>query len=183
MPTTLEKRRTYRRRTARSLCRKRDGKKCLRVKGCKQTKKTMKRKSYCRKSKKHVVKGGDDPETTVEVKYETTIKDKNGKMYLNGAGNVRDYLKKWIGTISGIMAKRVYMYDETKDRANREMQELKLTSVTGTEDEYSIKFIIKPLSSNYYIHFYPKNNNYVIIDPDFKPNQNLKLAIDQFLQI
>jgi len=60
MPTSLEKRRSYRRRTARSLCRKKEGKKCLRLKGCKPTRKTMKRKSYCRKSKKHVVKGGGE---------------------------------------------------------------------------------------------------------------------------
>jgi hypothetical protein len=58
MTTSLEKRRSYRRRTMLSICRKKTGKKCLRVKGCKPTRKTMKRKSYCRKSKKHVVTGG-----------------------------------------------------------------------------------------------------------------------------
>ena len=68
MTTTLEKRRSYRRRTMRSICRKKTGKKCLRVKGCKPTRKTMKRKSYCRKSKKHVVRGGGGSERN-RIKY------------------------------------------------------------------------------------------------------------------
>ena len=65
MTTSLEKRRSYRRRTARSICRKKTGKKCLRVKGCKQTRKTMKRKSYCRKLKKHVVMRGGDKDDDI----------------------------------------------------------------------------------------------------------------------
>jgi hypothetical protein len=60
----------------RSICRKKTGKKCLRVKGCKQTIKTMKRKSYCRKSKKHIVTGGDIEEYFEENKNKTFYDDK-----------------------------------------------------------------------------------------------------------
>ena len=66
MSTSLVKRRSYRRRTERSICRKKTGKKCMRLKGCKQTRKTMKRKSYCRKLKKHVVTGGGENALTPE---------------------------------------------------------------------------------------------------------------------
>jgi len=60
MSNSLAKRRSYRNRTARSLCRKKTSKKCLKVKGCKMTRKTAKRKSYCRKSRKHMVRGGGE---------------------------------------------------------------------------------------------------------------------------
>ena len=55
MSTSLEKRQAYRRRTNRSLCKKKRSEKCTRVKGCKMTRKTAKRRSYCRKSRKHRV--------------------------------------------------------------------------------------------------------------------------------
>jgi hypothetical protein len=55
---TSAKRRLYRKRTAKSLCRNKTGKKCLRVTGCKKTRRTNKRKTYCRKSRRHMVRGG-----------------------------------------------------------------------------------------------------------------------------
>ena len=51
--TTLAKRRIYRKRTSRSLCRTKKAKPCPRVKGCKMTRRTAKRKSYCRKHRGH----------------------------------------------------------------------------------------------------------------------------------
>jgi hypothetical protein len=75
MSPSLAKRRSYRRRTMRSICRKKTGKKCLRVNGCKPTRKTMKRKSYCRKSKKHIVTGGGRLENKQVTDYLEQIKD------------------------------------------------------------------------------------------------------------
>jgi hypothetical protein len=74
MPS-LAKIQKYRSRTARSMCRKKTEKKCARVKGCKMTRKTMKRKSYCRKSRRHlvggakVVGGGDNYDPNEIGKY------------------------------------------------------------------------------------------------------------------
>ena len=51
MSVTPSKRQQYRKRSSRSLCRNKTAKKCHRVKGCKMTSKTSKRKSYCRKSR------------------------------------------------------------------------------------------------------------------------------------
>jgi hypothetical protein len=73
MPS-LAKIQKYRSRTARSMCRKKTEKKCARVKGCKMTRKTMKRKSYCRKSRRHLVGGakvvgGGDKYTIKIAKY------------------------------------------------------------------------------------------------------------------
>lgn len=48
---TITNRREYRKRINRSLCRKKSVRKCLKVKGCKNTKKTAKKSRYC--SKRH----------------------------------------------------------------------------------------------------------------------------------
>ncbi len=47
--TTLATRRGYRRKVNRSLCRKKTVRKCRKVRGCKNTKKTAKKTRYCRK--------------------------------------------------------------------------------------------------------------------------------------
>ena len=56
MSVSSAKRRVYRHRGSRSLCRKKTEKKCHRVKGCKRTRATAKRASYCRKSKRRLLK-------------------------------------------------------------------------------------------------------------------------------
>ena len=58
--TTLATRRGYRRKVNRSLCRKKTVRKCRKVRGCKNTKKTAKKTRYCRKrhNKRLVTKGG-----------------------------------------------------------------------------------------------------------------------------
>lgn len=67
-PTTY-KRRLYRKRAAKSLCRNKTGKKCLRVNGCKKTRRTNKRKTYCRKSHRHMVRGGATVESMQNEDY------------------------------------------------------------------------------------------------------------------
>ena len=58
--TTLATRRGYRGKVNRSLCRKKTVRKCRKVRGCKNTKKTAKKTRYCRKrhNKRLVMKGG-----------------------------------------------------------------------------------------------------------------------------
>ena len=56
--TTLATRRGYRRKVNRSLCRKKTVRKCRKVKGCKNTKKTAKKSRYCRKRHNKRLKGG-----------------------------------------------------------------------------------------------------------------------------
>lgn len=54
MTTTLTKRKLYRKRVKRSLCRGKGKKTCKRMKGCKRV--TGRKRSYCRKkSNKHVL--------------------------------------------------------------------------------------------------------------------------------
>jgi hypothetical protein len=55
MAVSAAKRTIYRKRTSRSLCRKKTVKSCRKLKGCKMTRGSEKRKSYCRKSRKHPV--------------------------------------------------------------------------------------------------------------------------------
>ena len=61
MATTLAMRRKYRKSLKKSLCRKKTMRKCNRVRGCKNTKKTAKKPRYCCKkhNKRHTQKGGD----------------------------------------------------------------------------------------------------------------------------
>ena len=62
MATTLASRRLYRQRVSKSLCRKKTMRKCNRVKGCKNTKKTAKKPRYCRKKhNKHLKQKGGAP--------------------------------------------------------------------------------------------------------------------------
>ena len=58
--TTLATRRGYRGKVNRSLCRKKTVRKCRKIRGCKNTKKTAKKSKYCRKrhNKRLVMKGG-----------------------------------------------------------------------------------------------------------------------------
>ena len=60
--TTLATRRGYRGKSKRSLCRKKTVRKCRKVKGCKNIKKTAKKSRYCRKrhNKRLRMKGGYD---------------------------------------------------------------------------------------------------------------------------
>ena len=56
--TTLATRRGYRGKSKRSLCRKKTVRKCRKVKGCKNTKKTAKKPRYCRKRHNKRLVGG-----------------------------------------------------------------------------------------------------------------------------
>ena len=56
--TTLATRRGYRGKSKRSLCRKKTVRKCRKVKGCKNTKKTAKKSRYCRKRHNKRLVGG-----------------------------------------------------------------------------------------------------------------------------
>ena len=56
--TTLATRRGYRGKSKRSLCRKKTVRKCRKVKGCKNTKKTAKQSRYCRKRHNKRLVGG-----------------------------------------------------------------------------------------------------------------------------
>jgi hypothetical protein len=63
--TTLATRRGYRGKSKRSLCRKKTVRKCRKVKGCKNTKKTAKKSRYCRKRhNKRLVRGGVSQKTS-----------------------------------------------------------------------------------------------------------------------
>ena len=55
MSISAAKRTLYRKRTGRSLCRRKTAKPCRRLKGCKMTKGSAKRAPYCRKSRTHKV--------------------------------------------------------------------------------------------------------------------------------
>lgn len=55
MAVSATKRALYRKRTSRSLCRRKTVKPCRKLKGCKMTRGSAKRKAYCRKSRKHPV--------------------------------------------------------------------------------------------------------------------------------
>ena len=187
MPTTLKKRRTYRRRTARSLCRKKDGKKCLHVKGCKQTKKTMKRKSYLRKSKKHMVKGG--------VNEGETIKGTDGYMYFVGNHpEIFKYLNKYVDPTRNIpMVKSIFMYDDV-DTQNIDPTILVLGKPIQYEKYIHINFHIKNDTQNkYYILYKPDRQYYDIYDSQYddtidkkRNTENVplrnKLAIRQYSQ-
>ena len=85
-PTTY-KRRLYRKRAAKSLCRNKTGKKCLRVNGCKKTRRTNKRKTYCRKSHRHMVGGGFFSSDYIKegvFKYLLKYKNKDENKLLSG---------------------------------------------------------------------------------------------------
>ena len=85
--TTLATRHGYRGKSKRSLCRKKTVRKCSKVKGCKNTKKTAKKSRYCRKrhNKRLRMKGGNDNDLSLECFNECTgkIRRKTGWPFLS----------------------------------------------------------------------------------------------------
>jgi len=84
MATTLAMRRKYRKSLKKSLCRKKTMRKCNRVRGCKNTKKTAKKPRYCRKkhNKRHTQKGGDN-EAAIVVKCFQDCRKKHPELDAN----------------------------------------------------------------------------------------------------
>ena len=70
--TTLATRRGYRGKVSRSLCRKKTVRKCRKVRGCKNTKKTAKKSRYCRKRHNKRLVGGGVSQTTINRAAEAT---------------------------------------------------------------------------------------------------------------
>ncbi len=64
--TTLATRRGYRGKVNRSLCRKKTVRKCRKVRGCKNTKKTAKKSRYCRKRHNKRLVGGGVSQNTID---------------------------------------------------------------------------------------------------------------------
>ena len=85
--TTLATRRGYRGKSKRSLCRKKTVRKCRKVKGCKNIKKTAKKSRYCRKrhNKRLRMKGGNDDDLVKECFEECTgkIRRETGRPFLS----------------------------------------------------------------------------------------------------
>ena len=85
--TTLATRRGYRGKSKRSLCRKKTVRKCRKVKGCKNIKKTAKKSRYCRKrhNKRLGMKGGNDDDLVKECFEECTgkIRRETGRPFLS----------------------------------------------------------------------------------------------------
>jgi hypothetical protein len=194
MTTSLEKRRSYRRRTMNSMCRKKTGKKCLRVKGCKQTRKTMKRKSYCRKSKKHVVMMGGTTEQKKEdnakavldiLKY---IANEYGEYYINKPtlsglsttdSNGGSTIQLYIITIDPA---KVYDFDTSTYSQEDKDNLAKLTHIIYLNNEPKISDSKKP---KYKIFL--ANDAYLVMEyindgpePDYIPKYNISLAVNKY---